>query len=1003
MRPSAVRFEAASPRPLAPDAQLLPLMVTFPVTGMPKPSSSLSALLLLSAVSFAQETPGPRHGVLPENSATQRFLLQSHPSLRALRAHGGAWTAHFDEKSGAPRLVTGSGLDTGTRPIATIGEARVVADRLLAELADVWGVPLSSLSFLRADKAGPIYLFSWQQQFQGLDVFGATVQLQIHEAGRLAALSNTTVAIPEGFTRSPKLTPAQAAAAVAANKLLATGDSVDAVDFVVFPKAENRTATPKLAFEVVVEQSSQEVFEIVFVDANDGSILEVRPGRYHFDVKGKVTGTANSALSGLAAPVPGVPLPGVTVSVAGVGSAITDENGDYTVVTAQPGPFSVTATLNGPTFDVINNGGTDLIASATSTPSGGFQVADLAFNTVPSEFGTAQTTAAYHHDVVFDWVQSKLPTYGGFAAQGTNVNVNSTCNASFNPSTNAMNFYRAGGSCSNTAFSTIIYHEFGHGVDDYFTGIDDGGLSEGYGDVVAMYLTGQALVGTGFSTSGSGIRTGENNVSWPASGCGGEEHCLGETWMGYAWQLRKKLVISMGATAGPLQAETVVLGTFLVNNLSIPAAVTQTFILDDNDGNLSNGTPHYSDLAAAAAQKGFTAPEVVTMTASHVPYPDTFNQTQPYVIEVTVAPVGSVTVSSVMLDWKIDTGLLYFPVAMTPTGEPNRYRAEIPPIVAPAVVYYRFRATDSSANVLTVPKGDDSYKFAIGKRSNLFIDNLESGAPGWVHAQVSQQDDWNLGDPQTLGTNQYDPLTPYSGVRCWGNDLQVTSVQQNGLYQQNATNYLETPNINASGKTGVRLRYRRWLTIEASQFDIGTITVNGSQVYKNPTGADLIDDEWTLQDHPMSMANNNAAFKVRWTLDADGGLQYGGWTLDDVEVYALEATPVLNLNITPSSTTPLIGNILTFSFNGTPGAGWELYVSTGNGPEPLPGIGMVSLDLANAAFFAAAVMPGSGTDALNLPIPFEPALIGLTLYWQGAATMAGALPQISNGFQTTFQ
>ena len=55
------------------------------------------------------------------------------------------------------------------------------------------------------------------------------------------------------------------------------------------------------------------------------------------------------------------------------------------------------------------------------------------------------------------------------------VNINSSCNAFY--SGNRINFYRAGGGCNMTGYSSVIYHVWGHGADAAFGGISQ---TDGY-------------------------------------------------------------------------------------------------------------------------------------------------------------------------------------------------------------------------------------------------------------------------------------------------------------------------------------------------------------------------------------------------------------------------------------------------------------------------------------------------------------------------------------------
>lgn len=967
--------------------------------------SRVSAVFTIAGVFpslvFAQATPGPRFQEPVDHPPVQANLQRAHRGFQSFAARdGGNWGARFDEASGRPAMIYGTGIAVSATPITSMTAAEAAATTVLSQFPELWGTELRYLELTNKVKTGPLYIFTWNQKFDGLDVRGARVQIQVHETGRVAALVAEGVQIPDGFSRIPKLGPEDAETTVRRLKTPKSGDLLGARDFLVYVQTGAGTAVPKLAYKVEVEQPWADVYEDVFVDANDGTILEVAPRRYNItDVKGKVTGRLNTSLSSLAAPVPGVPLANVKVTVAGVGTAITDANGDYLITTGLAGPFNVSVNLNGNVFNVVPAQGGAVSAAGVTVNISGAEVADLVLNPSPTEFATSQTTGAYHHNLINDYTKAEIPSYTGFPAQTVNVNIANTCNAVYSLGDNSINFYAAGGSCGNTAYSTVIYHEFGHGVDDFFGGISSGSLSEGVGDVLAILASGQPIIGQDFLGAGNHIRTGENSTSWPASECGGEIHCVGETYMGFAWQAYKKLQISLGAAAGAQVAETDFLGAIPADSTSILNAVTQVFIVDDNDADLTNGTPHYADLAAAAIMKGFTPPVIATMAQIHSRHPDTFNQSQPYAIYATITALSPNTVASAFVDYSVDGGSIQT-VAMQTTSIPNEYVGNIPAVAGPKLISYWIRSIDSIANTLTRPTGDDAYRFAVGRKTTLFSDNLDSGAPGWTHVLVVKNDEWQLGTPQTAGTNAYDPTSAYSGNNCWGTDLQLTG--SNGNYSSNVDNYLETPNINASGFTGVRLRFRRWLSVQNSNSDQATLSVNGSQVYINPSSASLFDSTWTLQDHAAPAANNVASFKARWRIDSNGSTQYGGWNVDDVEVYSLEATPVVNFNITPVATSIPVGSNLAFNFNGTPNAGWELYASLDGGPSALEGYGVIGAGTGTIAYFTGGDLDPAGQGSFVFGIPNDAQLVGLKIWWVGGAVAGASLPQISNTVVTEF-
>ena len=82
-----------------------------------------------------------------------------------------------------------------------------------------------------------------------------------------------------------------------------------------------------------------------------------------------------------------------------------------------------------------------------------------------------------------------------------NVNHAEHCNAFWDG--DSINFFTAGDingkKCANTGLiADVVFHEWGHGLDENTGGIDDGALSEGYGDAVALLFTDDARVGVDF-------------------------------------------------------------------------------------------------------------------------------------------------------------------------------------------------------------------------------------------------------------------------------------------------------------------------------------------------------------------------------------------------------------------------------------------------------------------------------------------------------------------------
>jgi hypothetical protein len=175
--------------------------------------------------------------------------------------------------------------------------------------------------------------------------------------------------------------------------------------------------------------------------------------------------------------------------------------------------------------------------------------------------------------------------------------------------------------------------------------------------------------------------------------------------------------------------------------------------------------------------------------------------------------------------------------------------------------------------------------------TDLLASDFESGDGGFTHGASCAQpgcDEWELGRP--AGASRFDPAAAASGARAWGLDL-----SSDGLYEPLVRSWLETPPVDCRGRSGVRLSFSRWLSVEDGAFDAARILVDGVEAWRNAAGADLRDRSWTSREIDVSaLADGRPAVVVRFELAADGGVERGGWNLDDVRLFTrrLACTPV---------------------------------------------------------------------------------------------------------------
>ena len=587
-----------------------------------------SSLLMAACALAASYIPAQVLEADGSSQAWQKFL----------QSQEGHWTAEWSPATGTPAAIYGEGIRLQEGPIATEAGARRHSEATLRRYADLIGQGGSNFAESIAGKMNQTWVFVYDQKFQGLEVLGGRADVRINDIGVLALFGAEAFQIPAGFSTKPTVDPTIArltAYAAAEVNPPAELRQQSRERLVIWADHDRTTRSPViLAWEVRI--SGEDKFGRGYVNARTGQFIEYRNDRhecgfpgcsYHdgdehrhvaevieaeeaapevngpfVNVVGKVQAWLNPSIQPNAA-LQNVPIRGVRVQVVGGNFGLTDVNGNFSIAHSGSAPVQVRVTFdNGRrvgSMTVLQ--GTEMSTTATLTPGTASTIQIFTQNA--AQFDRSQSTSFYFTDKINEWV--RLPhimnnhsTINGADSCRINVNLTRTCNAHYTG--NSINFYMAGGACPNTSYSTVVEHEWGHLIDDRFGGISQtDGLSEGWGDILAIYSTGQPIVGPNFSGNRP-VRDARNTLTYPA---GGGVHQQGQTWMGGAWDVRANLITSLGATVGARRAETIVVGSLIANARNQPNALREVFIADDDDGNINNGTPNCNDIVAAYVTK----------------------------------------------------------------------------------------------------------------------------------------------------------------------------------------------------------------------------------------------------------------------------------------------------------------------------------------------------------------------------------------------------------------
>jgi hypothetical protein len=538
-----------------------------------------------------------------------------------------------------------------SKPAIDLDVMDSIARAYLPRVQSLLGVDPSQLVLNRArsgQPAGHLWFVDYDVVREGLPVEGARVLFRVNN-GNLIQYGSENLPVPGAKVPATRLTKKQALAVVSAYiSGFQVGDSFrDSGSLHLLPSG---IPSEKFAegYEIGNGRGLVKTWQFIFrrdgvmgtwmarVDATSGEMLQFSDVNEYAQATG---GTyLNSPATG---PEVVRPMPFANLSSGG----FSNSAGLYTF-----GGSAITSTLAGQYVKISDTCGA---ISQGSDGSGNlvFGTSTGTDCTTPGHGGVGNTHSSreqfYQVNRIKEVVRGWLPANTWINTQLTvNVNLNQTCNAYWNGST--LNFFKSGGGCANTGqIAGVSLHEFGHGIDqnDATGTATDGATGESYGDTTALIALHDSCLGEGFLSSNcagygdactacTGVRdadyakhasntpaTADNfiRVHCPAASggagpCGKEVHCesyiptetmwdlaardLPSPGTGVAWTILDRLWYLSRNTATKSFACTT--GTTYTSNGCSAGSLWKVFrAVDDDNGNLNDGTPHGGALFAA--------------------------------------------------------------------------------------------------------------------------------------------------------------------------------------------------------------------------------------------------------------------------------------------------------------------------------------------------------------------------------------------------------------------
>ena len=702
----------------------------------------------------------------------------------------------------------------------------------------------------------------------------------------------------------------------------------------------------RLAWHVSAHRTDASTVEAwtVIIDPTTGNLIEVRDEIVGVDITGEVTGMVSPAPRpdvGTNQPVL-LPIGGArTRTIPGL-ILYSEVDGSFLLPNAGTAPITVESNLDGKWISINDFAGLAEMSFTTSaTPPG---PVEFFYNPSGNEFLQAQLNGFHFGILSHDFFRDRTTGIPGLdVSLPCNVNINDVCNAGFDPIGQSINFFRAGSGCANTAFSNVISHEYGHFIVNRL-GLGQGSFGEGFGDVVAMMMYDDPIIGRDFQGPGTNVRDPlAANIQFP---CTGEVHVCGQILGAVWWRIRAALGNNLGSQAGlDLTSQMFVDWSLITIGGGGPSGAQSTtaievLTIDDDDGLLDNGSPNFGEICNAFAAHSIDCPPIPPVAFS-------FTSPQPSL----VAPNSAVNLS-LAIDDGLETPIpttaaihvraagatSYTVTPMAVTG-PAEYLATIPAQACGGTLEYFFSVSTTAGFTRLFPTLGSGAPFEAPVYDiveTVRFENLETNT-GWVVGAASDTATagiWERVNPVgTAAAPENDQSSP--GTMCYVTGQGLAGGTLGAQDVDNGPTTLMTPPLDLSAPGDYRIQYWRWFSNDSgaqANTEVFQVDVSGnngaswsSVEVVGPTGPETSGGWISHSFNVGALVPLTSNVRVRFiaTDPAPGSLVEAG--VDDLEVIRFGCDPAPSFqrgDVTGNGTVNLADAValLSATFVGTPTA-----------------------------------------------------------------------------------
>lgn len=687
---------------------------------------STIVLVFLATLTFATSDPVHAYDPLeisfhnPQDQLwdyTFQQQLRNEANWQAFLAEHGTWYVSFNEENQKPHRAFGAPI-----PVAGANALEQAKNFIDNELSS-FGVSSNNLEVFASPTTKKHEWVNFHQLHEGLSVMNSRMVVKIANGQVIMFGADVYDNIEVNTTPSFDAIGAASYASADMTNDITSIEMMGGAKILAIPTF--RSHEDHLVYEIMVKTMGE--FNIpahyyTILDAHDGAVLYRQNMVNHLncgddcekkdDDKKKVKTMGMSAVADVEGQVVAtvypesiifdtdvVGLPNLQVTIGGA-EYFTDQDGnmDFPVT----GPVNANFELSGPWSHVFTDG---------TTPDFTMVVQD-GTNTISfDDDANIRELSAYRSvNIVHDHCNAIMPASftGMDFSLTTNIDVAGTCNAFYDGG--SINFFNEGGGCNATSLiADVVYHEYGHGINDnYYQSLGanwiNGAMGEGYADYWGISISDNPNLAQGFNIGDvNGIRRYDIDPKVYPQDLVGEVHADGEIIMG-AWYDTHLLMGADWAVTDDLFVQTYAGLQATSFNGAEGSAYVDVLIdvlqADDDDDNITNGTPNGDAIIEGFAIHGITLLSNAVFDHNDIEF----------AVADEVININAVLILNFPFDGYLDQGNLYYSfnaendwtVAELVNETGNLWTAPIPGQPAGTVVEYYVALEDIFGNISSV-------------------------------------------------------------------------------------------------------------------------------------------------------------------------------------------------------------------------------------------------------------------------------------------------------------